>query len=107
MPWSDEKKTSDDESILVFSSDAQTLEEGYEILRQHVLSNAGRPDPAPGLGIFLRQGMVTWMKAYSLCSPTLPFPPPCTGDAEVPAGLVGEITTILTGIVLARKEIHL
>ncbi len=90
----------------MFSSSAQTLEKGYEILRQQVLSKAGRPDPAPGLGIFLRQGMVTWMKAYSLCSPTLPLPPPCSSDSGIPAGLVGEITTILASIVLARKEIH-
>ncbi len=105
MPWSDEKKTLD-ERIPVFSSSAQTLEEGYEILRQQVLSNPGCLEPARGLGVFLRQGMVTWMKAYSLCSPTLPLPPP-RPNAEVPAGLVGEITTILAGIVLARKEIHL
>ncbi len=80
------------------------MEQGYEVLRQQVLRNA--LEPTLGLGIFLRQGMVTWMKAYSLCVPTLPPLPPRCDYSGIPASLVGEITTILAGIVLARKETY-
>ena len=91
------------------SARAESLEEGYERLRREVLSTNGRVTPAPGLGVFVRQGMVAWMKVYSLCGTTIALPPPRrSSDAvQLPRGLVGDVTTILAGMVIARKEFQL
>jgi hypothetical protein len=49
----------------------------YEALRAAVL--AAPPEPAAGLGIVLRGGVGTWMRAY-LTAPCQPGPPPARPD---------------------------
>lgn len=86
---------------------AQTLVDGYERLRREALSSDAHQPRALGLGVLVRQGMVTWMKVYSLCAATASPPPPPPGSAQeirLPPGLLGELARILAGSLMAGKE---
>lgn len=76
----------------------------YEELRQQALSRPAERIPAPGLALFLRQGMTTWMRAGSPCmhkadGKTAPpdTAPPCSVDFRA------QIATRLAGIILRRE----
>lgn len=60
-----------------------------------------------GLSVFLRQGMVGWMRVQSFLAATAPSPPRCSElAAPLPAGLTGELTRILAELIVTRKELR-
>lgn len=76
------------------------LSQAYETLRERrLLRPAGT---APGLAIFLQQGMVAWME---ICSAVLPAAAlPVRRDAE---SLPAEVVTVMSQMVWAcLKETH-
>ncbi len=89
-----------------FRTETDVLVDRYEHLRQEVMSN--EIGSRLGLGVFLRQGMVGWMKVQSFLSvPATPSPAPrVVAAASLPKGLMGELTNILTELILTRKELH-
>ena len=59
-----------------------------------------------GLAVFLRQGMVGWMKVQSfLAAAQSPAARRCEPLTPLPKGLAGELTRILTELILKRKEL--
>jgi len=88
-----------------FSATSAILEQGYERLRREVLATDRGGTSAPGLGVFVRQGMIGWIKVYSLCStPIAPsLPRRSAGAMELPRGLVDDVTRILVGMTIVRK----
>lgn len=88
-----------------FRTHSEVLVDRYENLRREVLSDeiASRL----GFGVFLRQGMVGWMRVQSfLRAPVAPSPEPSSVAAPLTKGLAGELTNILTELILTRKEFH-
>ncbi len=87
-----------------FRTDTGVLVDRYEHLREEVLSN--EVGSRLGLGVFLRQGMVGWMKVQSfLSAPKAPAPVPgVVAAAPLPKGLMGELTTILTELILTKRS---
>ncbi len=61
-----------------------------------------------GLVVFLRQGMVGWMKVQSFLTavPSV-MARRCDQLTPLPRGLAGELTRILTELILTRKELAL
>lgn len=73
------------------------LTQAYETLRERVLSKL--EEAAPGLTLFLQQGMVAWME---ICSAVVPCPlPPKRNQADL---LPAEIVQIMAQMVWARFE---
>ncbi len=83
---------------------AEALVERYEHLRCEVL--AREVGSQLGLTVFLRQGMVGWMKVQSFLT-AVPSPAVrlCEQLTPLPKGLAGELTRILTELILTRKEL--
>ena len=83
---------------------AEVLVERYEHLRHEVLAH--EVDSKLGLAVLLRQGMVGWMKAQSVLA-AVPSPAArrCKQPTPLPRGLAGELTRILTELILTRKEL--
>ncbi len=80
------------------------LTDRYEALRREVLS---KEISSPlGLSVFLRQGMVGWMKVHSFLTTNAPSPALSPRPVALPQGFAGELTKILTELILARKEFH-
>lgn len=81
------------------------LADRYERLRQEVL--AKEIDSPLALGVFLRQGMVGWIRVQSFFA-TVASPPQRRSEAAVPQpkSLAGELTRILTELLLTRKELQ-
>lgn len=73
------------------------LTQAYETLRERVLSRLEAT--APGLSIFLQQGMVAWMEICSAVLPDLPIP-----VREQTALLPTEIVQAMAQMVWARFE---
>jgi hypothetical protein len=84
---------------------ADELVKGYESLRQEVLSN--HVGSRLGLAVLLRQGMVGWMDAYSLCQTHVaPALRRRSEEAKpLPPDLPSELGRIVADIVLRRKEL--
>ncbi len=59
-----------------------------------------------GLAVLLRQGMVGWMKVQSFLN-AVPNRAArrCEQLTPLPKGLAGELTRILTELILTRKEL--
>lgn len=76
------------------------LTQAYETLRERVLSRLGAT--APGLTIFLQQGMAAWME---ICSAVLPdLPVPVRNQTFL---LPTEIVQVMAQMVWARfEEVH-
>ncbi|MCP4900716.1 MAG: hypothetical protein GY926_14985 [bacterium] len=83
---------------------AEALGERYEHLRREVL--AREVASRLGLAVFLRQGMVGWMKVQALRTavPSLATRR-CEQLTPLPKGLAGDLTRILTELILTRKEL--
>jgi hypothetical protein len=76
------------------------LSQAYETLRERRLSRPS--ETAPGLAIFLQQGMVVWMEICSAVLPTAVLP--VRQDAEP---LPAEVVTVMAQMIWAcLKEIH-
>ena len=99
------KKTPDEFPNLQDKADA--LVDRYEHLRREVL--AQQIDSPLALSVFLRQGVVGWMRVQSFFSATVASPLPRRSEAVVPPpkGSAGELTRILTELILTRKDLHL
>ncbi len=85
--------------------DAEALIDRYEHLRQQVLSN--EIGSRLGLSVFLRQGLVGWMRVQSFLATTdatLAPSPVRRLQAPVPQGLARELTQILTQLIVTHKE---
>ena len=85
---------------------ADALVDRYEHLRREVL--AKQIDSPLALSVFLRQGMVGWMRVQSFFSATVASPLPRRSEAVVPPpkGSAGELTRILTELILIRKDLY-
>jgi hypothetical protein len=77
----------------------------YEELRRQALDSASGMGGGWGLTLFLRQGMQSWMEAWSQCRP-----PELVGDRKkadslsiVPLDLRGEVVKILAAMALHRQ----
>jgi hypothetical protein len=78
----------------------------YERLREEVLALGVGASGLCGLGVFLQQGMMGWMKAASCWTPTLV---PSAEDPirrPLPAGLAVPVVSLLSGMVLAHLDIE-
>jgi hypothetical protein len=78
------------------------LVEGYEALREEVVSGArGR---SLGLALFVREGMSTWMRACSTWMPPPARPSRPREGATVPVGLREPMAALLADMVLAATR---
>jgi hypothetical protein len=78
----------------------------YEQLRSDALSySAGGRGHGLGMIVFLRQGMLSWMRAWSRYSggSLSPSPPPAQGDTTVPVEIRSQITTILAAMIVGQQ----
>jgi len=78
---------------------------GYEELRRQALASAGGPRGGWGLTLFLRQGMQSWMEAWSQCGPStfVELQKRTDPGRIVPLDLRGEVVKILAGMALHRQ----
>lgn len=58
-----------------------------------------------GLSVFLRQGMVGWMRVQSTLTVTVAPSPGPRPETPLPRSVAGELTRILTQLILTRKEL--
>jgi hypothetical protein len=101
--WPAEKKTPEQPTSETL--DAEILVERYEHLRQEVLSNG--MGSRLGISVLLRQGLVGWIRVQAVLTAT--DPPAPAHHLEPPPlseGLAGELTRILTQLIVTRKELH-
>jgi hypothetical protein len=80
----------------------EVLVDRYEHLRQQVLSQD--IGSRLGLSVFLRQGLVGWMQVQSFLAVTDAPAPGRRLKAPLPQGLAGELTRILTQLIVTHKE---
>ena len=78
----------------------------YEQLRNDARGLSAGQNPAPGLALFLRQGMTSWMRAWSPCMYTTDV-----GTLASPATVQGlsldirtQMATILAGMILGQHQ---
>jgi hypothetical protein len=57
-----------------------------------------------GLSVFLRQGLVGWMRVQSFLTTTVDPSPARRLEAPLPQGLAGELSRILTQLIVTHKE---
>lgn len=104
-PWPAEKKTHHEPQAPTVGGriHAEALVERYEHLRREVLAH--EVGSQLGLAVLLGQGMVGWMKVQSLLA-AAPNPPARHREqlTPVPKTLAGELTRILTELILTRRE---
>ena len=85
---------------------ATDLAAHYEQLRSDAFSYSVGRGHGPGLVLFLRQGMLSWMRAWSRCT-SGPEPrcstPPYT-DAILPLEVRSQITTVLAAMILGQQQ---
>jgi hypothetical protein len=82
-----------------------TLVASYEALRRAALGRRG-PDEGPSLGfaVLLRQGMVTWLRAWAMC-PQPAAPAPQTGQRpDLPPLVHLELAQVWVHMALAHWE---
>ena len=78
----------------------------YEQLRSDVLSCPVSRGHGPGLVMFLRQGMLCWMRAWSRCTgcpPARPSPPLRT-DTILPLEIRSQITAVLAAMIVGQQQ---
>lgn len=77
----------------------------YEGLRRHALGLADETARGPGLALFVRQGMTSWMQAWSQCAiPGGAISQIKNGPEEVtPIQLNGETVMILASMALSSR----
>jgi transposase len=87
---------------------SEGLVEGYEELRQRALHTGAKHQGGLGLALLMRQGMKSWMDAWSPRALEVPIRPhPQSGREQiVPLDLQAEVLMILTGMALStRREV--
>jgi hypothetical protein len=85
---------------------AVDLQPAYETLRRQILTPGSVGRGERELALLMRQGLAAWIGAWRRCGETTgdastDRPPPLVGGTLPPAGLRGEIVTLLTGMVLS------
>jgi hypothetical protein len=85
---------------------SRDLQSAYEALRRQILTPGSVGHGERELALLMRQGMAVWIGAWRRCGETTgdaspDRPPPLVGGTLLPAGLRGEIVTLLTGMVLS------
>ena len=80
--------------------------EGYEELRQQALDTGGENQGELGLALLMRQGMKSWMDAWSRRALEVSLPPLPESSREqiVPLDLQAEVVMILTGMALSAWQ---
>jgi len=78
-------------------------EQRYEELRREILE--GSRGRGPGLAIFLRRGMASWLQELTRWTEAMPLR---RGDVEQPGALLpsdtgSEIVRVLAGMILGRE----
>jgi hypothetical protein len=84
---------------------AADLAAQYEQLRSDALRAAGGGGGL-GLVLFLRQGMLPWMRAASRCTserPPVSSPPP-RAEAILPLEIRSQITLVLAAMIVGRRK---
>jgi hypothetical protein len=77
----------------------------YEQLRKDALSTGADCSPAPGLVLFLRKGMIAWMRAWSPCMQHAAAeiaPPPATAPS-CPHDIRAQLAVLLAGLILGQQ----
>lgn len=84
----------------------QELVAHYEQLRHDALSFSAGRTSAPGLALFLRQGMTAWMRAWTPCmqKPCAEILPLSAISQPYSFDVRAQITTILAGIILTDQR---
>ncbi|MCC6153792.1 MAG: hypothetical protein IT367_08555 [Candidatus Hydrogenedentes bacterium] len=76
----------------------------YEQLRNDALSPAAGRSPAPGLALFLRKGMIAWMRAWScLPNPAAEVLPPPAATSSCPQDIRAQLAVLLAGLILGQQ----
>jgi hypothetical protein len=85
---------------------AADLTAQYEQLRWDVLRSPRGCGSGLGLVLFLRQGMLSWMRAASQCTgdrePRLSAPPPA--DTILPLEVRGQIAIVLAAMIVGQQQ---
>lgn len=84
---------------------AASLAAQYEQLRSDALSCPVSHGNGLGLGVFVRQGMLGWMRAWSRCTegpPPRPSAPPQT-DTILPLEIRSQITIVLAAMIVGLQ----
>jgi hypothetical protein len=78
----------------------------YEQLRSDALNYSGGRGHGLGLIVFLRQGMLSWMRAWSRYSvdPLPSSTPPAQGDTTLPVEIRSQITVILAAMIVGQQQ---
>jgi hypothetical protein len=80
---------------------------GYEELRRHVLENETGDRGELGLVLFIREGMMSWARAWSDSMKESQRKPMDRVDSpKVPAALYGEVVMILAQMVLGTSRME-
>jgi hypothetical protein len=84
------------------------LQSAYEGLREQILTPGSVGRGERELALLMRQGMAAWICAWRRCRETTSDastdrPAPPEAGTVPPAGLRGEIVTLLTGMVLSVR----
>ena len=111
--WSGLKKNGADKTGGLRAVGKPEIVDDYERMRGIALDSLNRqPGAAPGLALFLRQGMAAWIGAWSDCAS--PSQRPSEADlaatstpSVLPLGLQSQLVMILAEMILMRhgKEI--
>jgi hypothetical protein len=80
----------------------------YEQLRNDALAGRSGQPHASGLALFIRNGMIAWMRASSLYmrdADPATTPPSSASDASplFPLEIRGQLTAILAGVILSQR----
>ena len=68
------------------------------------LSPAGSRSAGPGLALFLRKGMITWMRAWSPCmSAAAEATSPAVATSVCPQDIRAQLAVLLAGLILGQQ----
>lgn len=78
----------------------------YEDLRRQALYSADPVHRGSGLVLFVRQGMKSWMEAWSRCIPSIPAEPQIKTGLEQASPIQGsrELVSILASMALGSRQ---
>lgn len=82
---------------------AGELVQAYEVLRAQAIGTSTPVTPR-GLALFLASGLVAWMAAWARPAPPKASPPAVGGARRMPAGLSGEMVSVLAEMALGSQR---
>lgn len=94
------------QSEIPISIAAPAILAGYEELRRQALHKADPMHRGAGLALFVRQGMRSWMQAWSRCRPSVPSKPQIKTSVEQVSPIQGsrELVSILASMALGSRQ---